>query len=53
MRLESLHFDVTRFRHFDLVIVACGAAYVAAGLRPHPGGDRRENEWSLLALEKP
>lgn len=31
MRLESLHFDVTRFRHFDIVIVASGAIYVAAG----------------------
>ncbi len=29
------------------------AAYLAAGLRPFPGGDRRQNEWSLLALEKP
>jgi ribosomal protein L11 methyltransferase len=29
------------------------AAYLAAGLRPFPGGDRRENEWSLLALERP
>jgi len=29
------------------------AAYVAAGLRPFPGGDRREGEWSLLALERP
>jgi ribosomal protein L11 methyltransferase len=29
------------------------AAYLAAGLRPLPGGDRREGEWSLLALEKP
>ncbi len=29
------------------------AAYVAAGLRPLPGGDRREGEWSLLALERP
>jgi len=29
------------------------AAYLAAGLRPHPDGDRRESEWSLLALEKP
>jgi ribosomal protein L11 methyltransferase len=29
------------------------AAYRAAGLRSLPGGDRREGEWSLLALEKP
>jgi ribosomal protein L11 methyltransferase len=29
------------------------AAYVAAGLRPVPGGDAREGEWSLLALERP
>jgi ribosomal protein L11 methyltransferase len=29
------------------------AAYVARGLRPLPGGDRRDGEWSLLALEKP
>jgi ribosomal protein L11 methyltransferase len=28
------------------------AAYVAAGLRPLPGGDRREGEWSLLAMER-
>jgi ribosomal protein L11 methyltransferase len=28
-------------------------AYLAAGLRPLPGGDRREGEWSLLALERP
>jgi ribosomal protein L11 methyltransferase len=28
------------------------AAYVAAGLRPVPGGDRREGEWSLLAMEQ-
>lgn len=27
-------------------------AYLAAGLRPLPGGDRREGEWSLLALER-
>jgi ribosomal protein L11 methyltransferase len=29
------------------------AAYLAQGLRPLAGGDRREGEWSLLALEKP
>ncbi len=29
------------------------AAYLAVGLRPFPGGDRREGEWSLLALERP
>ena len=29
------------------------AAYVAAGLRPSPGGDRRDGEWSLLAMERP
>jgi len=29
------------------------AAYVAAGLRPFPGGDRREAEWSLLVMERP
>ncbi len=29
------------------------AAYVAAGLRPLAGGDRREGEWSLLAVERP
>ncbi len=28
------------------------AAYVAAGLRPLPGGDRRDGEWSLLAMER-
>jgi ribosomal protein L11 methyltransferase len=28
------------------------AAYLAAGLRPHPGGDRRQGEWSLLAMER-
>ena len=28
------------------------AAYVARGLAPLPGGDRREGEWSLLALER-
>jgi ribosomal protein L11 methyltransferase len=28
-------------------------AYVARGLAPLPGGDRREGEWSLLALERP
>jgi ribosomal protein L11 methyltransferase len=27
-------------------------AAVAAGLSPVPGGDRREGEWSLLALER-
>jgi ribosomal protein L11 methyltransferase len=27
-------------------------AHVAAGLAPLPGGDRREGEWSLLALER-
>ena len=29
------------------------AAYLAAGLRPHPGGDRRQGEWSLLAMARP
>ena len=29
------------------------AAYLAAGLRPLPGGDRRQDEWSVLALERP
>ena len=29
------------------------AAYVAEGLRPVPGGDVRQGEWSLLALERP
>jgi ribosomal protein L11 methyltransferase len=29
------------------------AAYLARGLRPLAGGDRRDGEWSLLALEKP
>jgi ribosomal protein L11 methyltransferase len=29
------------------------AAYVAAGLRPLPGGDRRDGEWSLLAMQRP
>jgi ribosomal protein L11 methyltransferase len=29
------------------------AAYLAAGLRPIPGGDRRDGEWSLLAMERP
>jgi ribosomal protein L11 methyltransferase len=29
------------------------AAYAAAGLRPLPGGDRRDGEWSLLAMERP
>ena len=28
------------------------AAYVAAGLRPLRGGDRRDGEWSLLAMER-
>lgn len=28
------------------------AAYLAAGLRPLPGGDRRQGEWSLLAVTK-
>ncbi len=28
-------------------------AHVAAGLAPVPGGDRRDGEWSLLALERP
>ncbi len=28
-------------------------AYVARGLSPVSGGDRREGEWSLLALERP
>jgi ribosomal protein L11 methyltransferase len=28
------------------------AAYVAAGLRPLAGGDRRDGEWSLLAMER-
>ena len=28
-------------------------AYLAAGLRPVPGGDRRQGEWSLLAMERP
>ena len=28
------------------------AAYLAAGLRPLPGGDRRQGEWSLLALTR-
>jgi ribosomal protein L11 methyltransferase len=28
-------------------------AHVAAGLAPLPGGDRREAEWSLLALGRP
>jgi ribosomal protein L11 methyltransferase len=28
------------------------AAYLAQGLRPLPGGDRRDGEWSLLALER-
>ncbi len=27
-------------------------AYLAEGLAPLPGGDRREGEWSLLALER-
>lgn len=29
------------------------AAYLALGLRPLPGGDRRDGEWSLLALGRP
>ncbi len=29
------------------------AAYLAAGLRRLAGGDRRDGEWSLLALERP
>jgi ribosomal protein L11 methyltransferase len=29
------------------------AAQVAQGLAPLPGGDRREGEWSLLALRRP
>jgi ribosomal protein L11 methyltransferase len=29
------------------------AAYRRAGLRPLAGGDRREGEWSLLAMERP
>jgi ribosomal protein L11 methyltransferase len=28
------------------------AAYVAQGLAPFPGGDRRDGEWSLLALSR-
>jgi ribosomal protein L11 methyltransferase len=28
------------------------AAYLAAGLEPLPGGDRRDAEWSLLALRR-
>jgi ribosomal protein L11 methyltransferase len=28
------------------------AAYAAAGLRPLAGGDRRDGEWSLLAMER-
>lgn len=28
------------------------AAYVAAGLAPVPGGDRRDGEWSLLSLAR-
>lgn len=28
------------------------AAYLAAGLSPLPGGDRRDGEWSLLALTR-
>ncbi|MEQ1703374.1 MAG: hypothetical protein ABMA25_24975, partial [Ilumatobacteraceae bacterium] len=31
MRLESLHFDIHRFRHFDVVIVVAGGIYVVAG----------------------
>jgi len=29
------------------------AAYRSAGLRPLPGGDRRDGEWSLLVMERP
>jgi ribosomal protein L11 methyltransferase len=29
------------------------SAYVALGLRPVEGGDRRDGEWSLLQLERP
>jgi ribosomal protein L11 methyltransferase len=29
------------------------AAYLAQGLTPFPGGDRRQGEWSLLALRRP
>jgi ribosomal protein L11 methyltransferase len=29
------------------------AAYLAAGLRPLAGADRRQGEWSLLAMERP
>jgi len=29
------------------------AAYQAAGLRPLPAGDRRDGEWSLLAMQRP
>jgi ribosomal protein L11 methyltransferase len=29
------------------------AAYLAAGLRPLAGGDGRDGEWSLLAMERP
>ena len=28
-------------------------AHVAQGLAPFPGGDRRQGEWSLLALRRP
>jgi ribosomal protein L11 methyltransferase len=28
-------------------------AYRAAGLEPVPGGDRRDGDWSLLALQRP
>lgn len=31
MRLESLRFEVTKFRHYDVVIVVLGGAYVVAG----------------------
>jgi ribosomal protein L11 methyltransferase len=29
------------------------AAHVAAGLSPSRGGDRRDGEWSLVAMERP
>jgi ribosomal protein L11 methyltransferase len=29
------------------------SAYLAAGLAPLPGGDRRQGEWSLLAVRRP
>ena len=31
MRLQSLRFDVAKFRHFNLVVVAVGVLYVLAG----------------------